>query len=166
MDSEGFIHLIFIATLRGIKALMFDLDVLRAVCKESDLVEYRKSAGGDEKVRRKEGWEKWVLPEKMREPSARGRGSEVDVASRGGDRNDLGNKLASGPLIEAQNLSGRSAPTSRDIDEDPRVNVAETTTTSVGDSDEADRDQPVSPEAASLSERLKQATNWQRRASF
>ncbi|KAH7382105.1 hypothetical protein BKA64DRAFT_220727 [Cadophora sp. MPI-SDFR-AT-0126] len=166
MDSEGFIHLIFIATLRGIKALMFDLDVLRAVCKESNLVEYRTSAGGDEKVRRKEGWEKWVLPEKMREPSARGRGSEVDIASRGGKRNDSGSKLATGSLIVAQDLSASSAPRAQDIDEDLRVHVAETTTTSMGDSDEADRVQPVSPEAISLSERLKQASNWQRRASF
>ena len=78
MDSEGFVELWFIASLKrtqvnslgGNRTENLNLDVLRSVCQESDMLEYVRYRD-IEKVRCREGWKKWVLPLEQRDKSVR-----------------------------------------------------------------------------------------------
>lgn len=69
MDSQGFVPLNFIASLKRVK--LFNIDVLRSACTESDIIELRRDLDGVDRIRRKEDWEKWTLPMQERDLSAR-----------------------------------------------------------------------------------------------
>ena len=61
MDSQGFVFLAFIAGFKRIQALTQDFDLLRYACHESRVIDVIQGEDGVDRVRRKEGWEKWVL---------------------------------------------------------------------------------------------------------
>jgi la-related protein 1 len=74
MDSQGFVSLEFIAGFNRIKNLSPDLDMIRLVCQQSSVVEYRTSEKGQDRLRRKEGWAQWVLDMTERDPTAQNEG--------------------------------------------------------------------------------------------
>jgi la-related protein 1 len=77
MDSQGFVFLNFIASFKRIQALTQDFDLLYYACHESEIIEQIKGEDGVDRMRRKEGWEKWVLPVEERDESARNAGPSV-----------------------------------------------------------------------------------------
>ena len=70
MDSQGFVSLEFIAGFNRIKNLSPDLDMIRLVCQQSSVIEYRTSESGQDRLRRKDGWANWVLDMAERDASA------------------------------------------------------------------------------------------------
>lgn len=76
MDGQGFVFLTFIAGFKRIQALTHDFDLLRYACQESAILELVRGSDGADRLRRKEGWEKWVLVEEERDESVRNNGPE------------------------------------------------------------------------------------------
>ena len=74
MDSQGFVFLAFIADFKRIQALTKDLDMLRFACQESEVIDIIKGEDNIDRIRRKEGWEKWVLALEERDESVRNAG--------------------------------------------------------------------------------------------
>jgi la-related protein 1 len=74
MDSQGFVFLSFIAGFKRIQALTQDFDLLRYACQESQEIEIVTGDDGIDRVRRHDGWEKWVMPIEDREEPARNSG--------------------------------------------------------------------------------------------
>ncbi|KAI0804021.1 hypothetical protein GGR55DRAFT_682157 [Xylaria sp. FL0064] len=72
MDSQGFIPIAFIASFNRMRELAVDHNILRQACMDSPVLELVIGGDGVERVRSKEGWEKWVIPDKsLRDSSAR-----------------------------------------------------------------------------------------------
>ncbi|KAI0459745.1 hypothetical protein F5B21DRAFT_255431 [Xylaria acuta] len=72
MDSQGFVPLPFIASFNRMRELLVDVSILRQACLASTVLELVMGADGVERVRSKEGWEKWVIQDmNLRDPSAR-----------------------------------------------------------------------------------------------
>lgn len=71
MDSQGFVFLTFIASFKRIQALTHDFEVVRVACQESEIIELVVGEDNLPRVRRNEGWEKWVRPMEDRDESAR-----------------------------------------------------------------------------------------------
>ncbi|KAH9835083.1 la-related protein 1-like [Teratosphaeria destructans] len=74
MDSQGFVFLDFIAGFNRIKGLTQDRDLLRVVCINNSNIEIRRGEDGKERLRKKEGWEQFLLPMDQRDPSAQNEG--------------------------------------------------------------------------------------------
>ena len=74
MDSQGFVFLTFIADFKRIQALTKELEMLRFACQESEVIDIIKGEDGIDRIRRKEGWEKWVLAMEERDESVRNAG--------------------------------------------------------------------------------------------
>ncbi|KAI1297585.1 hypothetical protein F5Y03DRAFT_278566 [Xylaria venustula] len=72
MDSQGFVPVSIIADFNRMKELVFDnTHLLRQACSDSSVLELVIGGDGVERVRSKEGWERWVIPDKnLRVPSA------------------------------------------------------------------------------------------------
>ncbi|KAH8597017.1 hypothetical protein B0O99DRAFT_98532 [Bisporella sp. PMI_857] len=79
MDSQGFVFLFFIASLDRIQVLYASINVLRSLCINSDVIEIVKGDDRIERVRRKYGWQPWVLEISSRFPHARHDGPEKHV---------------------------------------------------------------------------------------
>lgn len=71
MDSQGFVFLSFIAGFKRIQSLTQDFELLKFACSESDIIEIVKGNDGHDRLRRKEGWEQWVLALDERDEAAR-----------------------------------------------------------------------------------------------
>lgn len=71
MDSQGFVFLTFISQFKRIQSLTPELEVLRLACQESDIIEIVTGEDGVDRVRRLDGWEKWVMPFEERDETAR-----------------------------------------------------------------------------------------------
>ncbi|POS87126.1 hypothetical protein EPUL_000716 [Erysiphe pulchra] len=71
MDSQGFVYLSFIAGFKRIVALTQDFELIRFACQESEIIELVRGDDGIDRLRRKEGWEKWVLTVEEREDSSK-----------------------------------------------------------------------------------------------
>ncbi|GAP92397.1 putative winged helix DNA-binding protein [Rosellinia necatrix] len=72
MDSQGFVPLHFIASFNRMRELLVDHSILRQACMDSTVLELVMGGDGVERVRGREGWEKWVISDKnLRDPSAR-----------------------------------------------------------------------------------------------
>ncbi|KAM5442142.1 hypothetical protein MferCBS31731_002973 [Microsporum ferrugineum] len=80
MDSQGFVLLSFIASFKRIKSLTEDLDLLRFVCRQLRNVEYRASDDGVDRLRKREGWQQWVLSMEARASSAQNDGPSTATA--------------------------------------------------------------------------------------
>ncbi|KAH6614938.1 hypothetical protein C7974DRAFT_56412 [Boeremia exigua] len=74
MDSQGFVSLDFIAAFNRIKSLSTDIELLKLVCQQSSNVQYRTGEDGRDRLRRREGWEQWVLGMDERDESAQNEG--------------------------------------------------------------------------------------------
>ncbi|KAJ4334707.1 hypothetical protein N0V95_009095 [Ascochyta clinopodiicola] len=74
MDSQGFVSLDFIAAFNRIKNLTTDVELLKLVCQQSSHVQYRTGEDGRDRLRRREGWEQWVLSMSDRDESAQNEG--------------------------------------------------------------------------------------------
>lgn len=74
MDSQGFVALEFIAAFNRIKNLTTDIELLKLVCQQSSHVQYRTGEDGRDRLRRREGWEQWVLNMADRDESAQNEG--------------------------------------------------------------------------------------------
>ena len=74
MDSQGFVFLTVIADFNRIKQLTTDLEIIRSVCYQSQSIEYKIGADGRDRLRRRDGWEMWILPMKDRDISAQNEG--------------------------------------------------------------------------------------------
>ncbi|TAQ87937.1 hypothetical protein B7494_g3742 [Chlorociboria aeruginascens] len=74
MDSQGFVFLAFIAGFKRIQALSQDFELLRHACLESEVIEIVKGEDGIDRLRRREGWEKWVLAIDERDDSTKNNG--------------------------------------------------------------------------------------------
>ncbi|KAI8366720.1 uncharacterized protein BYT42DRAFT_595855 [Radiomyces spectabilis] len=58
MDSQGYVNLDLLANFNRVKGLTTDMDLIREALKQSELLDLTS----EDKLRRKEGWETWVLP--------------------------------------------------------------------------------------------------------
>lgn len=74
MDSQGFVSLEFIAAFNRIKSLSTDIELLKLVCQQSSHVQYRTGEDGRDRLRRRDGWEHWVLAMADRDESAQNEG--------------------------------------------------------------------------------------------
>lgn len=74
MDSKGFVFLGVIADFNRIKQLTTDMELIKMVCYQSRTIEFRIGADGKDRLRRREGWEQWVLSMGDRDPSAQNDG--------------------------------------------------------------------------------------------
>lgn len=57
MNAEGYVDIQLLASFNRVKALTTDINLIRESLQESQILEVK-----DDKVRKKEGWETWVLP--------------------------------------------------------------------------------------------------------
>ncbi|KAI1492325.1 hypothetical protein F5X96DRAFT_393768 [Biscogniauxia mediterranea] len=72
MDSQGFVPLKFIASFNRMKHITFDMDILRAACEDSPVIEIVVGNDGHERIRRKHGWKQWIIEDmEKRDISAR-----------------------------------------------------------------------------------------------
>ncbi|KAF2869705.1 hypothetical protein BDV95DRAFT_608547 [Massariosphaeria phaeospora] len=76
MDSKGFVYLSVIADFRRIKQLTSDMELIKLVCFQSRTIDFRIGHDGKERLRRREGWEQWVLNVSERLPAAQNDGPE------------------------------------------------------------------------------------------
>ena len=74
MDSQGFVFLDVIANFNRIKQLTPDKDLIKIVCINSEHIEIRVGEDGKERLRKREGWEQFLLPLEQREQSAQTQG--------------------------------------------------------------------------------------------
>ncbi|KAI1415671.1 hypothetical protein F5Y13DRAFT_187164 [Hypoxylon sp. FL1857] len=70
MDSQGFVPLDVIAGFKRMQEIAADWHLIRIACDSSPHIEYIVTEEGQDKVRRREQWEPWVLAMHMRHPSA------------------------------------------------------------------------------------------------
>ncbi|KAK4634532.1 hypothetical protein CLAFUW4_00730 [Fulvia fulva] len=77
MDGQGFVFLDTIANFNRVKQLTADKEIIRAVCLRSDTIEIRVGEDGKERLRRREGWEQFVLPNEQRETAAQTEGPQI-----------------------------------------------------------------------------------------
>ena len=74
MDSQGFVFLSVIANFNRIRQLTQDMDLVRLVCFNSPNIQIRTAADGLDRLRKREGWQQWVLAMEERDPSAQNQG--------------------------------------------------------------------------------------------
>jgi la-related protein 1 len=74
MDSQGFVFLGFIAGFNRIKQLTTDMELIKFVCYQSRTIEFRVGPDGRDRLRPREGWEKWVLAMPERDSAAQNDG--------------------------------------------------------------------------------------------
>ncbi|KAI1137959.1 hypothetical protein F5Y05DRAFT_413906 [Hypoxylon sp. FL0543] len=70
MDSQGFVPLEVIAGFKRMQEIAADWQLIRIACDTSPLIEYIVTEDGQDKVRRREQWEPWVLAVHERHPIA------------------------------------------------------------------------------------------------
>ena len=74
MDSQGFVFLSVLAKFNRIRQLTLDMDLVRYVCLNSPNIEFRLGTDGVDRLRKREGWQQWVLSIEERDPSAQNDG--------------------------------------------------------------------------------------------
>lgn len=84
MDSQGFVLLSVIASFKRVKSLTEDMDLLRFVCHQARNVEFRPSEDGQDRLRKREGWEQWIVSMESRDPSAQNDGPSTAISSSNG----------------------------------------------------------------------------------
>jgi la-related protein 1 len=77
MDSQGFVLLGVIANFNRMKELNSNLEQLKLVCQQSQLLEWRLGVDGKDRIRKREGWDKWVVDKARRDPTAQHDGVEA-----------------------------------------------------------------------------------------
>lgn len=74
MDSQGFVFLSVLAKFNRIRQLTQDLELIRYVCLQSPQIEYRTGPDGFDRLRKREGWQQWILAMEDRDPSVQNDG--------------------------------------------------------------------------------------------
>lgn len=74
MDSQGFVFLSVLAKFNRIKQLTQEVELIRYVCLNSPNIEVRLGTDGVDRLRKREGWQQWVLNLEERDPSAQNDG--------------------------------------------------------------------------------------------
>ncbi|KAI9171980.1 HTH La-type RNA-binding protein [Paramyrothecium foliicola] len=74
MDSQGFVPLHFVAGFKRVRILSGDITLIRAICEESNEIEYVVGDDDCERLRRRKGWEQFVMPLEERDELARNHG--------------------------------------------------------------------------------------------
>lgn len=74
MDSQGFVHLHFVAAFKRIRELTQDMAMIRAVCESSTEIDFVVGEDDIERLRRRNGWQNFVLPVEDRDDFARNGG--------------------------------------------------------------------------------------------
>jgi la-related protein 1 len=74
MDSQGWVPLSVIAGFNRIKSLTEDMGLIRHVCQVSRNIEFRPGDDGNDRLRKPEKWEQWVLEMDQRQAHARNEG--------------------------------------------------------------------------------------------
>ncbi|KAL8721677.1 MAG: hypothetical protein Q9225_001677 [Loekoesia sp. 1 TL-2023] len=74
MDSQGFVFLSVLAKFNRIRQLTQDLELIRYVCLQSPQIEFRTGSDGYDRLRKREGWQQWILAMEERDPSAQNDG--------------------------------------------------------------------------------------------
>lgn len=74
MDSQGFVFLSVIAKFNRIRQLTQDMELIKYVCLNSPNIESRLGVDGVDRLRKREGWQQWVLNMEERDPSAQNDG--------------------------------------------------------------------------------------------
>ncbi|KAL8808134.1 MAG: hypothetical protein Q9200_004389 [Gallowayella weberi] len=74
MDSQGFVFLSVLAKFNRIRQLTQDLELVRYVCLNSPQIEFRTGSDGHDRLRKRDGWQQWILAIEERDPSAQNDG--------------------------------------------------------------------------------------------
>ena len=75
MDSQGFVALSVLANFNRIKQLVTSYAKIQQVCVNSSKIEYNDpQIDGIDRVRKRDGWQQWVLKMEDRDPSAQNEG--------------------------------------------------------------------------------------------
>ncbi|KAG6291560.1 hypothetical protein E4U46_000994 [Claviceps purpurea] len=74
MDSQGFVNLLFVAGFKRIRELTQDMTMIRAVCETSTEIDFVVGEDDVERLRRRNGWQSFVLPMEDRDEYARNAG--------------------------------------------------------------------------------------------
>ncbi|KAL8705884.1 MAG: hypothetical protein Q9201_001032 [Fulgogasparrea decipioides] len=74
MDSQGFVFLSVLAKFNRIQQLTQDLELIRCVCLNSPQIEFRTGSDGYDRLRKRDGWQQWVLAIEDRDPSVQNDG--------------------------------------------------------------------------------------------
>ncbi|CEI65087.1 unnamed protein product [Fusarium venenatum] len=83
MDSHGYVSLHFVLSFRRLQEMAEDINLVRAACEDSTEIDYAVADDGIELLRRRDGWEKFVLPINDRDEMARREGpSHVTFKNR------------------------------------------------------------------------------------
>ncbi|KJZ79118.1 hypothetical protein HIM_01269 [Hirsutella minnesotensis 3608] len=83
MDSQGYVNLHFVAAFKRIRELTSDMGMIRAVCESSTEVDFVVGEDDVERLRRRAGWQSFVLPMEDRDDFARNAGpSHVTFKNR------------------------------------------------------------------------------------
>ncbi|ORY78138.1 hypothetical protein BCR37DRAFT_394648 [Protomyces lactucae-debilis] len=67
MDDQGFVALPILARFNRVRSITLDYGLIRDVCAASGLIELKCVSGEQDKIRKQEGWEQWVLPVEQRD---------------------------------------------------------------------------------------------------
>lgn len=83
MDSQGFVPLMFVCGFSRMRQMQPNMDHVRMVCAESDVVDFVVAEDDVERLRRRDGWENWVYPMEKRDQGAQNEGpSRIVYKSR------------------------------------------------------------------------------------
>ncbi|KAI4870463.1 hypothetical protein F4820DRAFT_443183 [Hypoxylon rubiginosum] len=74
MDSQGFVPLAVITAFKRMQNIAQDYQVVRVACEHSPHVQLVVTETGEDKVRRRDKWEPWVLDMHLRHPTAQNDG--------------------------------------------------------------------------------------------
>lgn len=74
MDSQGYVFLSVLAKFNRIRQLTQDLELIRYVCLQSPQIEYTTGSDGFDRLRKREGWQQWILAMDERDPSVQNDG--------------------------------------------------------------------------------------------
>ncbi|MCJ1400154.1 hypothetical protein MMC11_003358 [Xylographa trunciseda] len=76
MDSQGFVFLTVLVKFNRIRQLTSDIELIRYVCRNSEVIEIQTGLDGMDRVRKADGWQQWVLNSEDREDNVK---NEVPV---------------------------------------------------------------------------------------
>lgn len=74
MDSQGWVPLSVIAGFNRIKTLTEDMNLIRHVCQMSRNIEFRPADDGNDRLRKLDKWEQWILELDQRQAHAQNNG--------------------------------------------------------------------------------------------
>ena len=82
MDSQGYVFLSVLVKFNRMQSLTQDIELIRWVCLHSTNIELRTAADGIDRLRKRTGWEQWVLNMEERDVSAQNDGPAQVEAPR------------------------------------------------------------------------------------